>query len=352
MVNSLNNTNKKIRFSLDPATGTLTSEDARSYFSRIGFATTALMVINIGVQLLLSLLLAALAPTLYGNEIVQNLFSFIPMYLVALPVFLSILRPLPSASPLKTPINGRTWFGGLCVSVAIMTVGNSLSQSVILWFDMFLGRSLENPVETATVGTTWWVNLIFVALLAPILEEILFRKILCRYLLPLGEGYAIVLSATIFGLAHGNFFQFFYAFGLGCIFAFIYIKTGKLIYTILYHIVINLLGGVLAPWIIEQLDVEALLPLLEELMASATPDLSLLDPYATPLALLLAYEFFMYGAAIAGAILFFRARKRMSLDAGLLPPPRKGRIGNIFLNTGVAAALTVFAGIFLLSLLP
>ena len=348
----MNNTTKKLRFPLDPATGTLSAEDTRTYFSRIGFATAALVAINIGVQLLLSFLIFNLAPALYDNAIVQNIASLISLYLAALPVFLYILRPLPSVSPLRTPMSGKQWIGGLCASVAVMTVGSYVSQSVVLWFDLFMNRSLENPVEAATVGTAWWVNLIFVALLAPILEEILFRKLLCRYLLPLGEGYAIVLSAAIFGLAHGNFFQFFYAFGLGCVFALIYIKTGKLIYTILYHMIINLLGGVLAPWVIEKLDAETLVPLLEELMASTEPDLSLLAPYALPLAILSVYEIFMYVAAIAGAIMLFRAKKKYSLDAGLLPPPRKGRIGNVFLNTGVAAALTVFAVIFLVSLLP
>lgn len=348
----MNNANKKIRFSLDPATGTLSAEDTRSYFSRIGFATAALVVVNVGVQLLLSWLALRFAPSLYDNAFFQNLISVLSLCLAALPVFLYILRPLPSVSPLRTPMSGKQWIGGLCASAAAMTVGSYLSQSVVLWFDLFMNRSLENPVETATVGTAWWINLIFTALLAPIVEEIIFRKLLCRYLLPLGEGYTIVLSAAIFGLAHGNFFQFFYAFGLGCVFALIYIKTGKLIYTILYHMIINLLGGVLAPLLIERLDVETLVPLLEELMASTTPDLSLLEPYVLPLAILSIYEVFMYVAAIAGAIMLFRAKRKYSLDAGLLPPPRKGRVGNIFLNTGVATALTVFAGLFLLSLLP
>ena len=346
------NTNKKIRFSLDPATGTLSADDARRYFSRLGFATAALIVVNLGVQILLAVLLARLAPSLYYNPIAQNLLAFIPLYLAAFPLFMTILRPLPSVHPLKTPMGAKGWFGGLCATFAVMTVGNYLSQSIILWLNMLLGRSLENPVETATVGTAWWINLIFVAILAPILEEIFFRKLLCRHLLPLGEGYAIILSAAIFGLAHGNFFQFFYAFGLGCLFALVYVKTGKIIYSILYHVAINLLGGVFAPWVIERLDLDNLLPLLEQITASQTPDLSLLEPYLLPLVLLLVYDLVIYGFAIIGTVLLIRARKQHSLDAGLLPPPKKGRVGNILLTGGVACAITAFAGLFLLSLLP
>lgn len=343
---------QKLRFVLDSETGTLSEDDARRYFSRLGFATAALIVVNVGVQILLATLISRLAPAVYGHAITQNLLSFIPLYLAAFPVFLAVLRPLPSVRPLSQSLSAKECFGGLCAAFAVMTAGNYLSQSLILWLDLLLGRSLQNPVESATVGTAWWINLIFVAVLAPILEEIFFRKLLCRHLLPLGEGYAILLSAAIFGLAHGNFFQFFYAFGLGLLFGLIYVKTGKIIYSILYHAAINLLGGVFAPWLIEKLDLDNLALLLEELTATTTPDVTLLYPYLPSFFLLLVYDVFIYGAAITGTVLLIRARKRYSLDAGLLPPPRKGRVGNVFLNAGVACALTAFAGLFLLSLLP
>ena len=346
------NATKKIRFSLDPITGTLSDDDARRYFSRIGFATAALIVINIAVQILLATLVARLAPAWYSHPITQNLLAFLPLYLAAFPIFLTIVKPLPTVAPLKTPMGAKKWLGGLCASFAVMTLGNSLSQYLIFWLDVFLGRSLENPVESTTVGTPWYFNLIFIALLAPILEELFFRKLLCRYLLPLGEGYAILLSAAIFGLAHGNFFQFFYAFGLGCLFALVYVKTGNILYSMLYHIAINLLGGVFSPWLIERLDLENLSLALEEMLASQAPDPAILAPYALPLTLLLVYDVLVYGLAIIGAILLLRARRQHSLDAGLLPPPRKGRVGNLLLNTGVACAITACAGLFLLSLLP
>ena len=345
------NTSKKLRFTLNAETGTLSEEDARRYFSRLGLATAALIVVNVAVQLLLAIPLARFAPSFATDPIVQNLLGAIPLYCVAFPVFTKLLSALPSVTPLSGKLSAKEAFGGLCVSFTAMTIGNYLSQMVVLWFGTLMGQSPSNPVEVSTVGTAWWINLIFLGLLAPIVEEILFRKILCRHLLPLGEGYAILLSAAIFGLAHGNFFQLFYAFGMGLIFGLIYVKTGKLIYSTVYHIVINVIGGVFAPWLIEQLKLEEMLLVLEELSASTAPDVSLLEPYLLPLGLLLLYDFVIYGAAIIGAVLLLRARKRYSLDAGLLPPPKKGRVGNIFLNVGVAAALTVFAGLFLLSLL-
>ena len=328
----------------------LTDDDARRYFSRVGFAVFALIAVNVGTQFLLALLLQAFAPWIFSYEVASYALSFVPLYGAAVPVFYLILRGLPAIRPLATPMRTRDWFGGLCMSVAAMLVGNYVSQILISGLDVLLRRSLENPVESMTVGMPWWLNLVFVGILAPILEELVFRKLLCRHLLPLGEGYAIVLSAVIFGLAHGNFFQFLYAFAMGLIFALVYVKTGKIIYSILYHAVINILGGVFAPWLTEQLRLEELTAVLEQI--SETLDPTPILEFVFPLTLLLVYDLVMYAAAIIGIVLFFRSRKKYTLEAGLLPPPKKGRVGNIFLNAGVALALAAFAVTFILSLLP
>jgi membrane protease YdiL (CAAX protease family) len=62
-----------------------------------------------------------------------------------------------------------------------------------------------------------------------------------------GERAAVITSALIFGLAHGNLSQLFYAFGLGLALGYVYIKTRRIVYTIILHMLVNLIGGVLAP---------------------------------------------------------------------------------------------------------
>jgi hypothetical protein len=73
-----------------------------------------------------------------------------------------------------------------------------------------------------------------------------------------GESACVLVSALLFGLFHGNLNQFFYAFGLGAIFAFIYVKTQRLRYTIFLHMIINLFGGIIAPLLLRGLDLNAL----------------------------------------------------------------------------------------------
>ena len=347
---------KKLKFSLQLDTLTLSERDARRYFSTVGLATCIMMTVYFVSSVVLSAVLSNFAPGVLGNPWVNNLLSVVPLYGLAFPVFWLILSQLPRDSVQPETMGIASWLGGLCICSTLMMTGNYIGNAFILVFQNALGYSLTNPVEAATVGQSFWINLIFVAILAPILEELVFRKILCDRLLPLGEGYTVVLSAAIFGLVHGNFFQFFYAFLLGAFFSMVYVKTGRIRYSILYHCLINFLGGVLAPWILERLE-----PLLEE--ETLTPILEMigrgdyvgvsqaLTGFELPLLLLMGYEAFMLIGAIVGIVLLIKQSKKIRLHGGLLPPPKEGRVANVLLNGGVAAALTVFAVIFVLSLL-
>ena len=51
----------------------------------------------------------------------------------------------------------------------------------------------------------------------------------------------------------------------------------------------------------------------------------------------------MYGMAIAGLVILIKNLSLFKPQAGLLPPPEKGRISVVLLNVGVAAAITVFS---------
>ena len=346
----------KMKFSLDPESGMLSENDAKRYFSVVGFATGVFMLVYYVSSLALVLALSYYAPHWLENGIVYQLLSLIPLYGLAFPCFYLILKRLPSAPPAKGTMGVAGALGGFCISMALMMAGNSIGNTLTLLFESLSGRLLTNPVEEMTVGQHWWVNLIFVGILAPVLEELVFRKLLCRRLLPLGEGYAVVISAAIFGLVHGNFFQFFYAFALGLVFAYIYVKTGKIRYSMVYHMLINVMGGVLAPWILERLTPMLNEEFLEQMVVLAEAEnyeawMALVSPYMTPMLALTAYELVMFGAGLIGLGLLLFRRKRIRFEKGTLPPPQTGRVANVFLNVGVASALTVFTVIFLLSLL-
>ncbi len=95
-----------------------------------------------------------------------------------------------------------------------------------------------------------WVTFVIAVLIAPTAEELLFRKLLTERIVKYGELAAVLASGLFFGLFHGNLNQFSYAFLLGLFLGFIYVKTGKLGYTIGLHMAINFIGSSLGTWML------------------------------------------------------------------------------------------------------
>ena len=103
------------------------------------------------------------------------------------------------------------------------------------WF----GYGVDNPIFSSESRMMIFFN-IYAVLGAPVMEELAFRKLLLDAAHPYGEIPAIFLSALLFGLMHGNAAQFLLAFSLGLMLAAVYMRTGRVIYTILMHFLINL----------------------------------------------------------------------------------------------------------------
>jgi membrane protease YdiL (CAAX protease family) len=349
--------NSKYAFLPDETTGCLTEQDTKRYISRLFFAVAAFEVAGYVVAKLLGLIVRFVcnnyAPDLLLSGdfvgIANHLISMLAMYCIAMPVLCIVASPLPKMIPQKKKMGAKSWWCALCICFTIMYVGNYISTIILSIMEGLLQHTTSNPVETMTAESSIIIDIVFVVILAPILEEILFRKIICNKLLPLGEGYAIVLSATIFGLGHGNFYQFAYAFFIGIIFALIYVKTGKLRYSIIYHMIFNLVGGVIAPWLVEFADLEGAMEILEQ----AEPDLEEALICLAKMIPMLIYVTIYMGVIAVGVVVLIRAlvKKKIKLEKGALMPYAENKVLTVLCTVGTAVAVTVYAFNFLLSLI-
>lgn len=90
---------------------------------------------------------------------------------------------------------------------------------------------------------------IAVGILAPVAEEMVFRGGILRCLLKAFEGknhwFAIVFSALLFGLVHGNWAQGVNAFLLGLLLGWLYYRTDSVVPGIILHWVNNTIAYVL-----------------------------------------------------------------------------------------------------------
>lgn len=91
------------------------------------------------------------------------------------------------------------------------------------------------------------VMIITAVICAPIFEEIVFRGIIQKGLINKGVRpvNAILMASVIFGLVHGNPWQFVGAVLLGCVLGLVYYKTKSLLLPMLLHSFNNLCSTIL-----------------------------------------------------------------------------------------------------------
>ena len=119
---------------------------------------------------------------------------------------------------------------------------------LVTYIDIFVPevkRTLEALERTMSDG---YITLIAVCLIAPFLEEMLFRGIILRgFLSHYSPRKSIIVSALIFGVVHLNLYQLPVAFILGCFLGWIYYLSRSLWPAILAHALYN--GGVYVQYI-------------------------------------------------------------------------------------------------------
>lgn len=96
-----------------------------------------------------------------------------------------------------------------------------------------------NQLVNNLVNVNFIIALLVTGIIAPIVEEFVFRYAVIKYFRNRGVRRAIFISALLFGVAHLNIIQSSYAFVLGLLLGLIYTYKDNLIHSILFHISIK-----------------------------------------------------------------------------------------------------------------
>ncbi|MCR5307238.1 MAG: CPBP family intramembrane metalloprotease [Oscillospiraceae bacterium] len=255
------------------------------------------------------------------------LLQFIPVYGLAFPLYLLIARTQKADPPEKHKLSAGQLICAFLMSIGISVVGAIIGVIVISILMALFGVDTGTTfLQEGVVSDGALVLTVIASFFAPVVEEMLFRKILIDRIRKYGNVAAILLSGLLFGLFHGNFTQFFFASMLGFFFAFIYIRTGNILYTILLHFGINFLSSGIAGTLLRRADFDA-----EELMTAILRlEVDKLLPYL-PLGI---YMLVYYGAALTGFILLIIFRKQFRVGPSELQLPKKKRFPAACLNLG------------------
>lgn len=115
-----------------------------------------------------------------------------------------------------------------------------------------IGYTNETDLASASATSVTVTMFIYASLLGPVIEEIIFRGFVMKGLERYGKEFAILFSALLFGLMHGNLCQNLFAFLTGIILGYVAMEY-SLKWSVFLHILNNclfgdLLGYLLSPF--------------------------------------------------------------------------------------------------------
>lgn len=304
---------------------------APEIFNRLGWALCAMCVVTQAGGMVLAFGMPSLSPGL------SSLMSLLLPMLLGYPLFGFLVRGLPAM-----PSGRREKFSPgdigllLLCSFGAAYLSNLVSVLLGRFSAALMGRETINPLLSLGEDLPLAVLLPVVCILAPLLEELVFRGLLLRRLLPFGERFAVVTSALMFALFHGNFSQLFYAFSVGVIFGAVAVRSGNIRYSVLLHGCLNLPSALL-------LGLEDVFP--QEL--SQIPRQLLSEEGKLIAALLGGFSFFVVFCMAAFVFVLPWARQRLSLPEGA---GKTYSYRLFFLSTGTACYVSLCALLLMLSL--
>ena len=307
-----------------PFTGDL--KKAKNHFSKLGIGTFAILGIGTVTQLLLIYVVNSTLPQVMEHSWRMWLLTFAPLYLIAVPIGLLLLRKVPAKPLEKHDLKPSRYIVTVIICIFMMYAGNILGTIITALLQLLPGVSAGNPILGYATDNALLPKVLFMVILAPVIEEYIFRKQLIDRMHIYGEKLAVVTSALMFGLFHGNLSQFFYAFALGLVFGYVYLKTGKLRYSIGLHMLINLLGSVVGPFFLEKV---AVVDTMENM------DLAALEPVMPWLIAFGAYVLVLIGLAIAGLVLLCLNKRKVSFAPAEMELPKGTRIKTAYVNAGM-----------------
>jgi membrane protease YdiL (CAAX protease family) len=220
----------------------------------------------------------------------------------------------PEPLPLEKPCDKTSFILAVISGLGFCMIA-SVATSYFIVFLSFFGIELSSPeiaMPTGAVGII--TSIIRVVVVAAVAEEIALRGHVMGNLRKYGDKFAVIVSATVFAVIHGNLIQAPFALIAGFTIGYFTIKTGTLWTGIAIHGANNLISTVFS---------------------------YLFDFYGEE-KIALVYTFFIYGLIVIG-IIAVKAFNRRNINIGLYEDPlaisTAEKVKAFFLNPAMIIAM-------------
>ena len=319
---------------------------AKKHFSKIGMSYFVFWILTIIAGNAAALVLYFIDPDITDNYLIRILAAILPMYLIGAPVCWLMMMRVPAEKPEKTRWSFWQIVGGFIVAYSLMYLGSIIASYIGAFIESFFpdAQAATNDVQELVLTGEMWVNVLAMVMIGPVVEELLFRKLLCDRLKPFGDWVTIIVTGLMFGVFHGNITQGIYAFFFGAFLAYVYLRTGNILITIGYHVAANFMGSVLPLLVLTSVDVDG----FDEILSSG--DLYAISDFVGDHAeMFLLYGFYVMlilGLMAAGIVIVIvtLARRRVIIKPGRISIPSGKRFTTIIVNVGMI--LFLIGGIF------
>lgn len=316
-------------------------------YSKLGIALASIIVLWFVLTSVVIAIGSIVSPTLAENMMFSSLAGTLPLYVVCTPLLFLTVADLPVDPKEKKTLSVSHFIVLFLMAQGLMWVGNFVGEGLMNVMAKLTGVEFYNQLND-TVGLPIWFIAILTGILAPVFEEIIFRKLLLDRMIPHGELCAIVFNGILFGLFHGNFYQFFYAASLGMLLAFVYVRTQRVGYCMLLHVAVNFMGGILPAILLQRIDYARYLALDPANTAEVEAFYAEYGPQMTALSLFSLAQIVM---GLVGIILLILKFKQFKIEKqpNQLPLGKAARAAA--LNPGMLCAFVVCALLIVLNLL-
>lgn len=132
-------------------------------------------------------------------------------------------------------------FGGMAIAI----FANVVSTWIMNWLTVLGVPEPEMPDLLEPTLVSLLLNVVSTAVLPALIEEMIFRGYILGSFRPHGDGLAVVLSAALFAVFHGNVLQIPFAFILGLVMGYLTVQTDSIWPAVVLHFTNNLMSVLL-----------------------------------------------------------------------------------------------------------
>ncbi len=276
--------------------------EAKKCFSRIGWYVFSIYLLTSLIQLAVSQVIFNIWPNAFSYPIIVWSAAYGPMYLVAVPLSFLVIKQLPVKKVEQKKMKPTQVLCCIPMALFLMYAGNIIGMLVMAVLKGIVGIEMVNPLDVV-LNSPIYIRILVAVIIGPFMEEFIFRKQIIDHTRMYGEKAAILVSAVVFGLFHGNLAQMFYACALGMLLGYLYVRTGTMRYGFYLHMTVNFLGGIVAPFFLELLQENSFEALSSGMQISGEQLIAYL--------FFMAYAFVLFMTSVLGLILLIISRKKV-----------------------------------------